>query len=198
MVELAPKNIMRQREEVRAGSSIYSIDNQEELDVPEDTPRGVDPTTYGAYREGLASACADVVVTTTKPDGTHAVIVIKRGSGKCFEGCWWMQGGAIYKFLSMIDFAAERGKVEGGSEPIIEALLGVYRTAWSQKGSEAADTLNVCYVGFVPFGELHLMDDQDHIGVSILTLEDLDELPEDEQHWYPDRVFRLALETMPS
>ena len=40
---------------------------------------GASGEAYDAYRTGLDSACADIVVTTTLPSGEHAVVASKPG-----------------------------------------------------------------------------------------------------------------------
>ncbi|OHA32388.1 MAG: hypothetical protein A2928_00065 [Candidatus Taylorbacteria bacterium RIFCSPLOWO2_01_FULL_45_15b] len=135
------------------------------------------------------------MVTTTLPDGRHAVIASKRAVGKLFGGKWWMQGGAVHAYRSYTDFVAERAEKECGVRPVIQGLIGVFRTcAEDALGS----TMNLCYVGFVPHGELEAArHDGDHTAQKFLTMEDLLQLPESEQHWYPMTVFRIALQTMP-
>ena len=157
---------------------------------------GVDSATYDGYRKGLDSACADIVITTIKPDGQAAVISTKRAKNKMLGGFWWVQGGAMHSYRNLTDFLKDRAEAECGVQPTIEAVIGVYRTAAEDL---LGCTTNVCYVGSVEYGELmsQVKFDADHSAWKILTLSDIKGLPSEECHWYPMRVFRMALNTMP-
>ncbi len=111
-----------------------------------------------------------------------------------------MQGGAVHAYRSYEDFVAERAEKECGVRPQVEALMGVGRTCADAKkdGGVVASTTNLCYVGFASYEALeeNLKADEDHTGLRLLTLEDLDALPEEERHPYADFFFRQALLSM--
>lgn len=157
---------------------------------------GVGPEVYDGYRQGLDSACADVVITTVLSDGVPAVLTSKRAPGKLFGNKWWMQGGAIHSYRRIIDFLEERAEKECGFRPRVQAFIGVFRTCADDR---LGSTINLCYVGFVDHRELiktHIWD-KDHTDFKVLTLDTLKRIPKDEQHWYPMFVFKEALTTMP-
>jgi hypothetical protein len=166
-----------------------------EISPPGEVGRGARPEVYDEYRRGLDGACADVVVTTCTSDGILAVIATRRAEGKCFGGAWWMQGGATHAYRSYVDFVQERAAKECGVTPDIQALIGIFRTCAEDVH---ASTFQPCYVGWVdPEKRAELVTDSDHHAIRLLTLADLDVLPQGQRHWYPMQVFRLALETMP-
>lgn len=167
-----------------------------ETSIPNLPSKGTDGDTYNKYRQNLAGACADIVVTTILENGKPAVIATKRAANKCFGGKWWMQGGAFFANCIIQQWVAERAKVECGCEPEVQGLAGVFYTCASDF---MASTLQPCFVGFIPIKEVRktVAADDDHSAVKLLTLEEVENLPEDERHWYPDLVFRLALESMP-
>lgn len=151
-----------------------------------------------AHRESRSKkqqACADIVITTMLPVGGPAVVAIKRSVDESFEGKWWMQGGSVPSYRSYSDFVVERARKECGVTPIVEGKIGVYRTCAEDV---IGDTAQTCYVGFIPFADLaRAQADRDHPALRVFTAHELDVLPEEERHWYPMRVFRLALATMP-
>ncbi len=61
---------------------------------PEATRQGVTGDVYDAYRRGLSSACADVVLVQVK-DGVPKVPLIRRARPP-FGGYWWIMGGGIF------------------------------------------------------------------------------------------------------
>lgn len=157
---------------------------------------GVSSEYYDGYRQGLASACADVVITTYLPCGRPAVLASKRASNKPFGGKWWMQGGAIHSYRSITDFVCERAEQECGVRPVIEGFIGVFMTC---ADDFLACTINLCYVGYIPaqkLGDCWAWADKDHTHACVLTGDDLARLPEKEKHWYPMLVFNEALDTM--
>ncbi len=155
---------------------------------------GVSSEDYANYRRGLDSACADVVITTVLPSGEPAVLAVKRSSTSCFGGKWWMQGGAVQAYRPLLDFLAERAARECGVPPVFEALIGVYRTT---AGDVHASTLQPCYVARVSYEDAaRAQADKDHSAYRFITLRDLDQISEAEMHWYPKRVFDLALRSM--
>lgn len=162
------------------------------VEVPGEVGRGVRQEVYDEYRRGLDGACADIVVTSRNQNGKPVVVATRRAEGKCFGGKWWMQGGAIPAYCSIPEFVRQRAAKECGAVPDVQALIGVFRTCAEDI---YASTIQPCYVGWV--GPESLVSDDDHCGIRLLTLADLDTLPLEERHWYPMMAFRLALETMP-
>lgn len=76
-----------------------SAEGFEEIVVPEGhRAGGVESVYYNGYRQGLDSACDDVVITTWLPVGVPAVLASKRAPGKLFGKKWWMQGGATHSY----------------------------------------------------------------------------------------------------
>lgn len=170
----------------------------DEVVVPEGhVSGGVRSKAYNAYRQGLDSACADVVITTILLDGDPAVLASKRAPGKLFGNKWWMQGGAIHSYRLISDFLLERAEKECGVRPVLEAFMGVFRTCADDL---LGSTTNLCYVGFIEYQQLVQAGtlDHDHTDRKLLTLNDLYCLSEDERHWYPMFAFEQALITMPS
>ena len=151
-----------------------------------------------AYRESRSKKqqpCVDIVITTMLPVGEPAIVAIKRRLGESFEKNWWTQGGSVPAYQSYSDFVVERARKECGVTPTIEGKIGVYRTCAEDV---IGDTVQICYVGFVPFRDLlGTYGDKYYSALQVLTAEDLDHLPVEERHWYPMRVFRIALATMP-
>lgn len=168
----------------------------EEVKVPEGhCLGGVDSDIYDGYRKGLDSACVDVVVTTLLRHDKPAVLAFKRAPGKLFGQKWWMQGGALYSYCSITNFVFERIWKKCRVPPDIQGFIGVFRT---YPDDFLGSTVNLCYVGFVQrhkLAQVHL--DKNYTDFRLLTLEDLEDLPDEEKHWYPMFTFRQALTTMP-
>lgn len=162
---------------------------------PDQVTQGVGGDIYNSYRKGLDSACADVVVTTTDPfTGINYVLAGKRATGKCFGGSWWMQGGAIHAYRSIVEFVVERAAAECGVRPKIEACMALARTCAPDVN---ASTMQPCFVGRVDWEALKAANpDVDHSKVKTLSLSDFEEMDDDELHWYPRMMFTLALESM--
>lgn len=156
---------------------------------------GVPGPVYQGYREGLDSACVDVVLTTTVPGVGNSVLAIKRKLGTCFGSKWWMMGGALHSYRSIAEFIKERAKQECGVKPRLEGVIGCFRTA---ANDALACTTNICVVGRVSFKAVDqkFKADDAHSACRLLTLEDLKNLPEEEKHWYPTFCFQQALDTM--
>lgn len=155
---------------------------------------GVPSAVYDGYRLGLEGACVDVVIATRLVNGTPVVLASKRVIGKPFGGYWWMQGGAVQGYRSILDFLSERAEKECGLRPRIVGLVGFYRTC-AEDG--IASTMQPCYVATVPREAIEQAKaDSDHSSWALFSLEDLEKLPPNEQHWYPMRVFRRVLESM--
>ncbi|MDP3771772.1 MAG: hypothetical protein Q8Q94_00140 [bacterium] len=159
---------------------------------------GVSPDIYDGYRQGLDSACADVVITTRMPDGEAGFLAVKRALGKPFGGKWWMQGGAIHSYRSIESFLVDRAERECGVSPVIQALIGVFRTCAEDF---LASTTNLCYVGFAPY---HMVErasaDKDHIAFHLFSAHEFRGsvyTHKEEWHWYPIQVFNAALDSMP-
>lgn len=180
----------------RGFTSFTSAEGFEEIVVPEGhRAGGVESVYYNGYRQGLDSACDDVVITTWLPVGVSAVLASKRAPGKLFGKKWWMQGGATHSYRPIEDFLGERVKAECGVCPRLEGLIGVYRTC---ADDALGSTTNLCYVGYIPYEDLTAAGvDDDHTAFRLLSLRDLGLLPSEEKHWYPMGVFRKAMETMP-
>ncbi|MDP3779169.1 MAG: hypothetical protein Q8R30_03965 [bacterium] len=156
---------------------------------------GVGSVYYNGYRQGLDSACADLVITTCLPVGGPAVLASKRAPGKLFGKKWWMQGGAIHSYRLIQDFLGERINAEAHVSPQIQGLIGVFRTC---ADDVLGSTINLCYVGYVPYPFLEAAGfDGDHTAVRLLSQIDLNLLPDEERHWYPMYAFAKAIETMP-
>lgn len=156
---------------------------------------GVDSSVYDGYRSGLDSACVDVVVTTMLRHDKPAVLASKRAPDKLFGNKWWMQGGAIHSYRLITDFVLERTKKGCGIYPYMQGFIGVFRTC---ADDVLGSTLNLCYVGFVQRHKLaQIYADKNNTSFRLLTLEDLEDLPDEEKHWYPMFAFHRALTTMP-
>ena len=167
-----------------------------EIIVPDGHEKGwVSDEAHREHRAKREVACVDVVICTRLPGGEPAVVAIKRAPDQSFGGKWWMQGGEVSSYIGFAEFVAERAKRECGVAPMIEGMIGVFRTCAED---HIGDTLQVCYVGSIPYAELERAQaDKDHSALRLLTKNDLDDLPEGERHWYPMRVFYLALATTP-
>ena len=156
--------------------------------------QGVDGETYGRYREGLISGCADIVVTATAPDYTHRVLAVKRAAGKCFGGSWWMMGGAVHAYRSLTDFVADRAEKECGVRPSVEACMFV---AYTSATDVNASTTQLCFVGRVKWNQIEkIRADADHSAVKLLSFDQIVDMPPEELHWYPRLAFDLALSSM--
>lgn len=159
---------------------------------------GVAPDIYDGYRQGLDSACADVVITTHMPDGEARVLAVKRALGKPFGGKWWMQGGAIQSYRLIEDFLVERAERECGVRLVIQALMGVFRTCAEDI---LASTTNLCYVGYAPYDMVERASvDKDHTAFRLFSAHEFyqdTQEHEEEWHWYPKMTFAQALSSMP-
>jgi ADP-ribose pyrophosphatase YjhB (NUDIX family) len=164
--------------------------------VPEGVTSGVDPETYSAYRKGRDSACVDLVITTELENGEPAVMLSLRSKDVCFGGKWWVYGGALQAYESIDNFISDRAKRECGVEARPQALIGVYRTCAEDF---VGSTLNLCYMTFVQVETLRafMATDDRHQRVALFSTSELSHLDKGEQHWYPMRVARLALEALP-
>ncbi len=160
---------------------------------PTPVKAGVDGKTYSEYRTGLDSACADVVIATRCPDGTYRVLTIKRSLNKAFGGKWWMQGGAVHCYKPLFQFLQEIAKKECGTEPTIVAFLCLTRTC---AADHIASTTQPCFLGLVNYGDVVLKGDADHSAAQLFSLNELNELPDEEKHWYPTLAFKLALQAL--
>jgi hypothetical protein len=180
-----------------SATHLYQGFGQGQIDTvapPRMIRQGVDGDTYNRYREGLVSSCADIVVTTTGPDGVHYVLAIKRAAGKCFGGSWWMMGGAVHTYRSLTDFVADRAERECGVRPIVEACMFM---AYTSAFDVLASTIQPCFVGRAEWEQIEKMKaDSDHLTVQLLTIEQVSACTELHLHWYPRLAFTLALETM--
>ncbi len=177
-------------------SFIYKEDQTLTINnVPGPIRRGVDPDIYKSYRLGLDSACVDCVVTTLMPDGRPAVLLSRRAPGKCFGGCWWIHGGSLHAYRPIEAFIQDRVLAEVGIEPLIDAVVGVYRTCAEDF---FASTLNLCVSGVVDYGSLTTAcKDADHTALSLFTLDQYLDLDMAVRHPYIDRVVILAINSYP-
>lgn len=160
--------------------------------IPEGVTTGVPPDIYNEYRRGRDSACVDIVIATRLPTSEPAVLLSKRKDNVCFGGKWWIYGGALQSYVSIEDFISGRASKECGVPVKPEALIGVYRTiAEDHIGS----TLQPCYATRVAYEvvEKKMATDDGHSNVKLFTLGDLEDLPQEEQHWYPMRVAKIVL-----
>ena len=109
---------------------------------------------------------------------------------------WWMQGGGISGYTSILTFLKERARKECGVEVELEAIIGFFRTCAEDF---AQSTTQLCFVGSAPYDGVseRLKYDDRHSAVRLLTLEDFGQLPQEQQHWYPMFCFEAALNSMP-
>jgi hypothetical protein len=156
----------------------------------------VSEETMVEWRSKKEVACADVVITTRYPTGTKAVVSSLRAPKTPFGNKWWMQGGGISGYTSILTFLKERARKECGVEVELEAIIGLFRTCAEDF---AQSTTQPCFVGSAPYDGMseRLKYDDRHSAVRLLTLEDFDQLPQEQQHWYPMFCFEAALKSMP-
>lgn len=188
-------DLQEQRARVRAGTEKLHRKSYEVIVPAGHVCGGVLPAVYNAYRRGLDSAGADCVITTMLPSGHAAVLLARRGQGKCHAGQWWIFGGATHAYRPILDFLAERIKAEIGVSAAIEGLIGVYRCAASDF---AASVLVLCYVAFVEYSAIAacVRVDADHTARQLFTLDEYLQLPEAERHPYLEDALVWALGTM--
>ena len=170
---------------------------EDTVDVPEGVMPGVPPDIYNAYRKGRDSACVDIVIATRLEDGTPAVLMSKRADNVCYGGKWWIYGGALQSYRSIVDFIGERASKECGVEVRPQVLIGVYRT---MSGDFVGSTLQPCYASFVSVAQIrkHKKVDDAHSSVRLFTADELLAMSAAESHWYPLRVANRVLRAMPS
>lgn len=181
------------------------------LQNPDATRSGVPGAIYDAYRRGLASACADVVLVKITGD-IPAVPLIRRKKPP-FQDCWWLMGGSIFTHRPIHQFLLWKALAETGIEGNVNVeqfvekhnlqdedcslagisiigCLGVCRTvAEDMEGTgRVCDTINLCYLGLVQ-REYTLFPDKDHTDVQWLS----GILPGSCNHWYPEWAARKAL-----
>lgn len=190
-------------------SLIPYINRMKKVRVPKEATRtGVAANTYDDYRLSLISACADVVCVWDT-DGKMEVPLISRAKPP-FQGGWWVQGGAIFNFQMIAQFALwklykEAGQTTDdfdtfiscaphrGSVRLIAPPLGIYRTAAEDSApGKVADTLNVAYLALWPT-ELRFGHDKDHTAVRWVTLPELLADGYLCGHWYPQYLATRAL-----
>lgn len=202
MIYQLPDELIRLQRGSDVGPDILVGRDYEEWEVPDDIQSSADPVHYHGYREGKVSHCVDVVAYSFTDDGTPGAIMTFRGSGVCFEKKWWMQGGALSKAASEMEFVARCGQKESGSLPRIEALVGVFRTSEFIFGpnndmKRQISTVETVYIGFVPPEHLKLRADENHTNAVLMTKEMYAKVPEEEKHWYPTRLLNVLFRTMP-
>ena len=179
----------------------YAIKNgfqfeTENILVPEGHQTGGVPTpVYDAFSAGSERACADIVVTTHLPDGSPAVLAIKRAMNKPFGGMWWMQGGSYHTYRLISNFVVERTEKECGVRPNIHGIIGEFRTCAEDF---VCSTTNTCYVGYAPYDAILKAYAKDHSNWYLFTYEHIMHTSLAALlHWYPKFVFQRALDTMP-
>ena len=168
----------------------------DEVNIPDGVMPGVSPDIYNAYRQGRDSACVDIAIITKLSDGKPAILLSLRKKDVCFGGKWWIYGGALQAYTTVEDFITGRASKECGVSVKPEVLVGVYRTI---AGDHIGSTLQPCYASRVPFEAIQakMATDSNHENIRLFTLEELDAIPEWEHHWYPMRVARIALKSVP-
>ncbi|HLD07422.1 MAG TPA: hypothetical protein VJC16_07900 [Candidatus Nanoarchaeia archaeon] len=206
-----PRTLIRRCRMVLSGKRLKATGLRAVRSNPIATRDGVKPEVYHAYRKGLPSACADVVLVRLT-DGITAVPLIKRKAPP-FAGCWWIMGGAIFshrpirQFLLWkvaletsiteeedIDKWAQQHKLKDDDVSWkgihIIGWLGTARTAASdmQGTGRVCDTINQCYLGLVT-QEHRFFPDQDHTDIAWRTTVK----PGDCNHWYPEWAAGKAL-----
>lgn len=166
-----------------------------EVTVPGGVTEGVRPEIYGAYRVGLDSACADMVIATRLEDGTPAVLLSKRSPGVCYGNKWWIHGGATHAYRPIATFLRDRAERECGVRQAPDALIGVYRT---MSEDFIGSTTQSCFATKVSVELIraHMKTDGAHRQVRLFGLSDLELIPEEERHWYPMRVSRIVLSAL--
>lgn len=171
-----------------------------EYNIPSDAPNSVALEHYHGYRRGKAPACADIIAWTMNADGVPAAILTFRKEGVCFEKKWWIQGGAVEAFTPISDFVARCAQRESGALPIIEALVGFFRTTEFVEGEEKrqVSTLQSAHIGYVHPTSLVLKADANHTSAVLMTEEMYTKVPEEEKHWYPTLLMQILFDTMPT
>ncbi len=166
----------------------FPEDSLQEIEaIPEGVTKGAPSEIYGGYRKGLHGACCDIVIVTTLPSGQHAVLLSLRKLEVCFGGTWWIYGGATHAYRDIGEFISERASKECGVSVEPQALVGVYVT---YAADHIGSTMQPCYMAFVDYDVIkeNMLTDTGHNNVKLFTQSELDEMPEDERHWYPIRV----------
>lgn len=155
---------------------------------------GVPQETYLGYRQGLESACADVVIATILKSGRPAVLGLRR-SNPPYNGKWYMPGGAIYAYMPYAEFLREKIRKETGLNMNPEVLLGVYR---NNAEDLICSVMALCYAALVPVETIRTTKPADgHDVWGLFTTDDLDALLVNETHWYPMHVWRKVLAALP-
>jgi hypothetical protein len=147
-------------------------------------------------RQAKAFSCADVVIATRTPSGAPVILASKRKEGESFSGKWWMHGGGFAPYPLLREFALGRVEKECGITPRQLTLVGVYLTCAE---NIPTTTLQPCYVSDMPYDAVvrAMRTDPQHNRVGLFTAHDLINLPQEEKHWYPMRVFAKVLSTIP-
>jgi hypothetical protein len=163
---------------------------------PKGVTSGVSPEIYNEYRKGRDSACVDIVLVTRLENGAPAVLLSLRKPDVCYGNKWWIYGGALQAYRSISEFIQERATKECGVLVAPEVIIGVYRT---MSEDYIGSTLQPCYAARVPIETVRakVSTDQNHSSVRLFTLAELEEIPAENEHWYPMRVSEIALQAMP-
>ncbi len=189
------------------------ITHQRTRVAPGATRSGVAAEAYHAYRIGLASACADIVLVGER-GGKPCVPLIRRARPP-FGDCWWIMGGVVFNFRPIQQLLLWKAHTECGltSAPISEFVyanalsdtayscgnilivgcLGVYRTPAEDTTdpTKVCDTVNLCYMGIIQ-GDQEIRYDKDHTNCRWMSAEDL--TAGSCGYWYPEHVARRALD----
>ena len=174
----------------------FPADSLQTCEVPEGVNRGAVPEVYAGYRQGLHGACCDKAIVTRQPNGKPAIMLSLRKKSVCFGGVWWIYGGAIHAYRDIAAFVSERAASECGVEVPPHVLIGVYMTNASD---HIGSTMQPCFASFVPYDTImqKMRTDSGHGDVRLFTTEELRQIPESEQHWYPMRIAHRTLESLP-
>jgi hypothetical protein len=169
---------------------------------PDALPEGVvdriaDGSVLEQYRAGKDMACEDIIIGTHRPDGTPVVMLSLRKPTESFGGKWWVYGGSTTAYADVLEFIAKRAERECGVPVVPQGLIGFYRTCAADKPQS---TLQPCFGAVVDYSvvDKKMATDPNHESIRLFTLEELDQVPEEQRHWYPRRVAKLLLIAMQS
>ncbi len=181
----------KSREQRRAVHELFSTPIP-----PSANPKGgVSREVYYGFKEGCATANADMVVCTRLETGECAVLALHRDPGTPFGGVWDMGGGAILAYQAIADCLKAKSQKETGLTLEPEALLGCYR---NDAPDMASSVIALCYVATAPVQQLQsvVAGDGNHKW-QFFTLADLENLPANQTYWYAMYVWRKVLEAAP-
>jgi len=191
--------VIHQRNAAEIASSFLSRDGKSLpilMGYPPHLPEGVvgrveNDATMVEYRSAKGQACTDHLIATKRPDGKHAVVLSKRNIAEPFGGFWWMHGGSIGAYMSIVSFIASRSLSESGVKVKPQVLIGVYYTSAPDSPQSSVQPL---YASLVPYKALETVTtDAKHDSIRAFTTEDLGHLLPEERHWYPMSTSLLLL-----